>query len=194
MFRNLILALALALVASLPMVAQDSDSQDSHKNDKPFDVRSSVGDLHVGKDATAEKAGLPLYPGARPKHEDDNDPLNFGVLTEAFGFKIIVAKYESDDSPAKVVGFYREKLKKYGKVLECHSQKHGSGVEVNNGDDSDKEKSSKELKCDENSGPVTELKVGVEDNQHVVAVEPHDGDKGSTFAIVYLYTRKKGDI
>ena len=30
----------------------------------------------------------------------------------------------------------------------------------------------KELKCDENSGPVTELKVGTEDNQHIVAIEP----------------------
>jgi hypothetical protein len=189
MFHNPLLALALAVTASLPVVAQDSDSKD-----KPFDVRSSVGDLHVGKDASAEKAGLPLYPGARPKQEDNNDPLNFGVLTEAFGMKIIVAKYESDDAPAKIIGFYRDRLKKYGAVLECHSQKHGSGVEVNSGDDSDKGKDGKELKCEEQSGPVTELKVGVEDNQHVVAVEPHDGDKGSTFAIVYLYARKKGDI
>lgn len=190
MFCNAVPALALALIVSVPMVSQDSNSKD-----KPFDVRSSVGDLHVGKDASAEKAGLPLYPGARPQHEDGNDPLNFGVLTEAFGMKIVVAKYDSDDAPAKVVSFYRDKLKRYGKVLECHSQKHGSGVDVNSGDDSEgKERDSHELKCEEQSGPVTELKVGVEDNQHVVAVEPHDGDKGSTFAIVYLYTRKKGDI
>ena len=43
------------------------------------------------------------------------------------------------------------------------------------------------MKCDENSGPVTELKVGTEDNQHVVAIEPGDAGKGSKFAIVYLY-------
>ena len=35
-------------------------------------------------------------------------------------------------------------------------------------DDKDS-KDSKELKCDDNSGPVTEFKVGTEDNQHVVA-------------------------
>ena len=47
----------------------------------------------------------------------------------------------------------------------------------------------------ENSGPVTELKVGTEDNQHVVAVEPRDGAKGSNFALVYLHTRgKRGEI
>jgi hypothetical protein len=107
--------------------------------------------------------------------------------------KLLVAKYESDDPPAKVIDYYRDKLKKYGKVLECHSQKHGGDVEVN---DSDKDsKDSKELKCEDNSGPVTELKVGTEDNQHVVAIEPRDASKGSTFALVYVHTRgKRGDI
>jgi len=188
MTRQLTLALCLTLVLSLAALAQKSDSQD-----KPLDVRSSIGDLHVGKDADAQKAGLPLYPGARPKHEDDNEPLNFAVLTESMGLKLVVSKYESDDAPAKVIGFYRDKLKKYGRVLECHSQKHGGDVEVH--DDNKDSKGSKELKCDDNSGPVTELKVGTEDNQHVVAIEPGDKGKGSSFAIVYVYSRgKQGDI
>jgi len=187
MFRHLTPALALAVGLTLPAFAQDSGTQD-----KPFDVRSSVGDMHVGKDADAEKQGLPLYPGARPKQEKDNDPLNFGILTEAFGMKLMVAKYESDDSPAKIIDFYRGKLKKFGKVLECHSSKHGGDVEVHDSKDSN---DGKELKCDENSGPVTELKVGTEDNQHVVAIEPRDASKGSTFALVYVHTRgKRGDI
>ena len=187
MFRYLTAALAVAIL-SLPGFAQQSDTQD-----KPFDVQSSVGDMHVGKDADARKAGLPLYPGARPKVEKDNDPLNFGILTESFGLKLVVAKYESDDGPAKVIDFYRDKLKKYGKVLECHSQKHGGDVDVHE-DDKDS-KGSKELKCEQDSGPVTELKVGTEDNQHVVAVEPRDSGKGSTFALVYVHTRgKRGDI
>jgi hypothetical protein len=51
------------------------------------------------------------------------------------------------------------------------------------------------LKCDSDGGPVTELKVGTEDNQHVVAVEPRDSGKGATFALVYVRTRgKQGDI
>jgi len=188
MFHHLTLALALLAALALPVYGQQSDSKD-----KPFDVRSSVGDMHVGKDADAAKQGLPLYPGARPKQEKDSDPLNFGILTESFGMKLIVAKYESDDPPAKVIDFYRDKLKKYGKVLECHSKKHGGDVEAH--DDSKDSKESKELKCEENSGPVTELKVGTEDNQHVVAVEPNDAGKGSTFALVYLRTHgKRGDI
>ena len=202
MFHRLTLSLSLAAIVALPALAQQSDTQD-----KSFDVRSSVGDLHVGKDADAHNAGLPLYPGAHPKRDENNDPLNFGVATEGFGLKLVVAKYESDDAPAKVVDFYREKLKKYGRVLECHSQKHGGDVSMNSDDqdsqeagsknskDKNKDKESKQLKCDSDGGPVTELKVGTEDNQHVVAVEPRDSGKGATFALVYVRTRgKQGDI
>jgi hypothetical protein len=107
--------------------------------------------------------------------------------------KLMVAKYESEDAPARIVDFYRGKLKKFGKVLECHSQKHGGNVDVHDDDKDSKE--SKELKCEENSGPVVELKVGTEDNQHVVAIEPSDASKGSTFTLVYVHTRgKRGEI
>jgi hypothetical protein len=194
MFRHLTFALALSAALTLPVLAQDSNSQD-----KPFDVRSSLGDMHVGKDADAAKQGLPLYPGARPKQETNSDPLNFGILTESFGMKLLVAKYESDDPPSKIIDFYRGKLKKFGKVLECHSQKHGANVEVHDSDhDSDKDSKDspdKELKCEEDSGPGVELKVGTEHNQHVVAVEPENASKGSTFTLVYMRTQgKRGDI
>jgi hypothetical protein len=192
MFRHL--TLALAVVAALPVLGQDSGNQN-----KNLDVRSSAGDLHIGSDADARKTGLPLYPGSRLKTDDENKgQANLSILTEAFGMKLVVAKYESDDAPAKVLDFYRDKLKKYGKVLECHSQKHGGSIDVD--DDSKeskdgKDKDSKELKCDEDSGPVTELKVGTEDNQHIVAVEPGESGKKTTFALVYVHTRgKRGDI
>jgi hypothetical protein len=185
MFRFLTSALALAILTT-PTLAQQSSTED-----KPFDVRSSVGDMHVGSDATAEKAGLPLYPGAQPKHEDNNDPLNFGILTESFGLKLVVAKYESDDPPAKILAFYRDKLKKYGKVLECRTHDRGA-----HSDSHDDEQKSKELKCDgDNTGPTTELKAGTEDNQHIVAVDPRDNGNKTEFVIVYLYSRgKKADI
>ena len=192
MFRHLPLALALFATLTLPVLAQDSQN-------KNLDIQSSVGDLHVGSDADARKAGLPLYPGARLKtgtSDGDTNQANLSLFTEAFGFKLVVSNYESDDAPAKIIDFYRDKLKKYGKVLECHSQKHGGNIEAHDDDNKDsKDKKSKELKCDENSGPVTELKVGTEDNQHAVAIEPRDGGKGSTFAVVYVHARgKQGDI
>jgi hypothetical protein len=191
MNRHLKLTLLVLVSLTLPIFAQDSGNQNKNKN---VDITSPVGDLHLGADADARKAGLPLYPGARLKSDDENkSQANLSVLTDAFGMKLVVAHYDSDDAPAKIVDFYRDKLKKYGKVLECHSQKHGGDVDVRDDDKDDKD--SKELKCEENSGPVTELKVGTENNQHVVAIEPRDAGKGSTFALVYVHTQgKRGDI
>jgi hypothetical protein len=187
-----ILAVALGVAMAIPSFAAQPQNPDSGQ-DKHLDIQSSVGDLHMGNDADARKAGLPLYPGARLRHDEDNgNALNLGVLTDAFGMKLVVAKYDSEDAPAKVVDFYREHLKKYGKVLECHRSKHDGDADV----DVDDDKNSKELKCEgDNAGPVTELKVGTPDNQHVVAIEPRDGRGGSTFALVYVHTRgKQGDI
>jgi hypothetical protein len=186
---HLIVAVAFYFgAASWDMAAQQQKPSDE---DDGFNVRSSVGNLHVGKDADAAKAGLPLYPGARPKQDQDNDPLNFGILTQSFGFKIVVAKYESDDAPEKILAFYRDKLKKYGKVLECHNTNDDSSFDFD-----DDQAHPKELKCEgDNSGPVRELKAGTQDNAHIVAVEPADSKKGSTFTIVYLYKRgKQADI
>lgn len=188
MLRNLTLTAAIVAL-TLPALAQQSDTKD-----KPLDVRSSIGDLHVGKDADAQAAGLPLYPGARSKHEENSDPLNFAILTESMGLKLVVAKYESDDPPEKIIAYYRDKMKKYGKVLECHNhdEKGHAGAHVES--DSD-DRHSKELKCEgDNTGPVTELKVGTSDNQHDVAIEPRDSSKGTKFVIVYVNGHKKGEL
>jgi hypothetical protein len=192
---RLALAAAFAMLLILPALNAQEQQPDNGKKDQNLDVRSSVGDLHMGKDADAHSAGLPLYPGAHPRpDEPDSDALNFGVVTEAFGVKLVIAKYGSEDAPNKVVDFYREKLKKYGKVLECHTSEHGG--EVHADVDDQKEQSSKALKCEgDNTGPVTELKVGTEDNQHLVAIEPGRAGNGSIFALVFLYSRgKQGDI
>jgi len=186
-------AIALIVLAGMNLAAI---AQEESKN-KNLDIQSSVGDLHIGDDADAKKVGVPLYPGAKLKTGDENrNQANLSLLTEAFGMKLIVANYVSGDAPQKVIDYYRDKLKKYGKVLECHTDKHGGDVEVHDDNkDSDKGSGQKELKCDDNSGPVTELKVGTEDNQRIVAVEPGDASKGSTFALVYVHTRSKsGEI
>src|ERR1700685_1011873 len=103
-----ILAVAFGVAVAIPSFAAPPQSSDSGQ-DKHVDIQSSVGDLHMGNDADARKAGLPLYPGARLQRDEDNgDALNFGVVSEAFGIKMVVAKYDSDDAPGKVVDFYRD--------------------------------------------------------------------------------------
>lgn len=184
------LALAAALVFSTHLRAQNADD-----NDKSFDLKSTVGDVHMGSDVNPREIGLPVYPGARLRqHDEQRNSANLALFTSAFGVKLLVASYDSDDESGKIVSFYRDKLKKYGKVLACHSSRHGGNVDINEGgDDSNR---SKELRCEgDDTGDVIELKVGTQDNQHVVAIEPAEKGKGSTIAMVYLHTRgKQGEI
>ncbi len=178
---------ALLLLPARRAAAQNTNSDDQDKN---LDIQ-----LHVGKDADAQKVGLPLYPGARLKHDEENQKrANFALLTGAFGMKLVVANYDSGDAPGKVIAYYREQLKRYGRVLECRTQE--SGGDVHASVHTQESQDSKQLKCDgDNAGNIVELKAGTEDNQHVVSVEPSETGKGSTFALVYLFTRgKQGDI
>jgi hypothetical protein len=199
MFRSIVTRGILAVVIGMAVAylgpAAQGQNQSSNQ-DKHVDIQSSAGDLHVGNDADARKAGLPLYPGARVRHDDENGgSANLSLFTDAFGVKLVVVKYDSDDAPGKVIDFYRDKLKKYGKIIECHTREHGGAHADFNDDENSKDEHPKEVKCEgDNTGPVTELKVGTEDNQHVVSIEPKTGG-GSSFALVYVHTRgKQGDI
>src|ERR1700736_6822052 len=115
---------ALLLLPARRAAAQNTNSDDQDKN---LDLQ-----LHVGKDADAQKVGLPLYPGARLKHDAQNqNRANFALLTGAFGMKLVVAKYDSGDAPAKVIAYYRGQLKRYGQVIECRTKESGGHVHAN---------------------------------------------------------------
>jgi hypothetical protein len=193
LFRVMVAAISSLAISGIPLAAaQNSNSS----QDKHLDIQSSAGDLHLGTDADARKAGLPLYPGAKPQHDENNSNANIGLLTDAFGIKLVVAKYASGDDAGKIADFYREQLKKFGKVLECHTHRSTDEAHADIDDNNDSKHKDKSLKCEgDNTGPVTELKVGTEDNQHVVSVEPDEGHAGTKFTLVYVHTRgKQGDI
>jgi len=103
---------------------------------------------------------------------------------------VVAIEYETNDSPDKLVSYYQEQLKKYGKVLECHTS-HGASY---GGGHHDPNRDSDELKCEgDDHGKTVELKVGTESNQHIVSIEPQA--KGSKFALVFVRTRgKEGTI
>jgi hypothetical protein len=190
---RLTLAPALAILLSLPRSNAQTDNRDQ---DKHLDIRSSAGALHVGNDADARDTGVPAYPGARLRHDDQDknskSSAHLAISTESFGMKLLVVDYDSDDPPSKVIDYYRDKLKKYGKVLECRTSEHGGDIHLNAGKNNSN--GSKEVKCEgDNTGNVVELKVGTQDSQHLVSIEP--SGNGSTFALVYVHTRgKQGDI
>jgi hypothetical protein len=160
--------------------------------DKNVDIKTPVGGIHVSKVADVADTGLSVYPGARPKpQESGHDDKSANVSISGFGFalRVVALQYESDDSPGKVIAFYKGQLKKYGDVLECHSSGHFNM----NMKHSDKSGESHALTCDVDSGSNVELKVGTDENQHIVAVEPEG--KGSSFSLVYVRTHgKEADI
>jgi hypothetical protein len=181
-FATLATLATILLPACSINVKKEQDGQD-----KQVDIDTPVGGIHVSKGASVADVGLAVYPGARLKQNDSdgNDKsANVNISSFGFGLKVVAMEYQSDDSPAKLVAYYKGQLQKYGKVLECHT----SHFEVNP-DIKGSDHESHELTCEGSSGNNVELKVGTKENQHIVAVEP-DG-KGSSFSLVYVRTHGK---
>lgn len=157
--------------------------------DKQVDIQTPVGGIHVSKGANPEDVGVAIYPGARLKQQDsngDDKSANVNISGFGYGLKVVALQYESNDSPSKVVDYYKDQLKRYGKVLVCHTSHMDVGADIK---DEDHENGSHELTCEGKSGVTVELKVGTKENQHIVAVEP--AGTGSTFSLVYLRTHGK---
>jgi hypothetical protein len=168
--------------------------KDNNGEDKKVDIETPVGGIHVSKGADARDTGLPIYPGARQKEEDksgDEKSANVNISAGFFALKVVAVEFLSDDPPEKVTAYYKDQLKKYGAILECHTtNRHGDSgdVDVDVGNDDDK-KASHQLKCEQSNGPTLELKVGTKENQRLVAISPQDKGKGTDFALVYVQTR-----
>jgi hypothetical protein len=188
-------AFAMAFAATLILSACSMNVKKDGEQDKRVDIETPIGGLHVGKNADVRDIGLPVYPGARVKQkekEGEEKSANVNISSSLFGLKVVAIEYESDDSPEKLISYYKDQLKKFGNVLECHTTKHGGGVKMDMGKNSEHHRS-KDLNCEgDNSGRTVELKVGTEDNQHIVAVSPEG--KGSSFALVYVRARGEDTI
>jgi hypothetical protein len=187
LFNALIVAAFFFLLTGCSInVKKDNHGKDE---DKKVDIDTPFGGIHVSKDADVHDTGLPVYPGAKAKtkgdSDDDEKSANVNISTSTFGLKVVAIDYETKDAPAKVTAFYKDKLKQYGNVLECHT----SDKSYTYNGHSDKN-DSEELKCEgNNNGKTIELKVGTRSNQHIVAINPQD--QGSEFTLVYVRLRGK---
>jgi hypothetical protein len=153
--------------------------------EKKVDIRTPFGDVKVNTEVDAKDTGLPVYPGAlrATGSETDKDAANVNLSFAGMGVKVVAIKFRSDDPPAKVLDFYRPKMKAFGgKFLECQQQ---GFVTYGHVDDD------KEITCDKGSheGANVELKAGTPGRQHIVAVKP--SGSGSEFALVYVQKHGK---
>jgi hypothetical protein len=163
----------MLLLSGLSAVAQEASS----------DSGVSIG-FTASKDGSAKDVGLPVYPGARVAQKDsEGDPTaQIALWGGSSGFKLVILKLESGDSPEKIAAFYRGALAKYGKVLDC------TGAHPGNHEQHDKK--SNELTCDDQhdeSGII--LKAGTEDKQHIVGIE----QKAGTTKVHLVYLAAHGD-
>ena len=187
------LLIAIACAAWLTVLACSVNVKDHDGGgNSRVDIETPVGGFHVNEQVDVRDTGLAMYPGARqkPKSGEDKKSANVNISTGFFGVKVVAIEYESDDAPSKVIGFYRDQLKKFGNVVECHTSKMGNDLTVKAGD----KDAHNPVSCKgSDSGNVVELKVGTEDDQHLVSVEP--SGNGSVFALVFVQTRgKEGTI
>lgn len=168
--RRFTLAVAFG---SLWLSACDVKVHDEGK-DKNVDVRTPFGDISVRSSEDGVETGLPVYPGAKPLRDSDQqtESAEIKMGTSFFGLHVAAAKFESNDAPQAIVDFYKDKMGTYGTVIECKG-------------DIDFKDEPKEPVCkEESSSHETQLVAGTEDNHRLVSVKPRGG--GSEFAVVSI--------
>ncbi len=190
-FRCALAFISVSVILLLLPACTIHVKKDESGKEKNVDISTPFGGIHVDKNADARDTGMPVYPGARPKPEDksnDDKSANVNISGMGYGLKVVAVEYESDSTPTSIIAYYRDQLKKYGNVLECHTSGSSASMNYHSGSDP----MSKELTCGPDSGSNIELKAGTEANQHIVSVKP-DGS-GSDFALVYVRTYGKDTI
>ncbi len=160
-------------LGSLWLAACDVDVQGEGKN-KNVDVRTVFGDISVRSSEAGVETGLPVYPGAQPFRDADeeSESADIKMSTSFFGLHVAAAKFESTDAPQAIVDFYKDKMSTYGTVVECKG-------------DINFEDESKQPVCkEESASSETQLVAGTEENHRLVSVKPRGG--GSEFAVVSI--------
>ena len=181
---GIVLAGITALAAN-PLWAQEKERKDTSQ-DKEFSVTvqgpETDAGLIVSAQATAKEVGLPIYPGSTPHREQDKDDdspaAKLGLWGSSFGFRLVILKMESKDTPRKIAEYYQRALAKYGTVLDC-----------TNNVGSQQAKDEKKLTCGDDKPEAGGMlfKAGTAEKQHIVAVQPKGN--GAEFKLLYVEAR-----
>src|ERR1700733_5810718 len=173
----------IVLTGIIPLVVAQEQKDTSKDKDFSVTVQGPNTDagLIVSARATAREVGLPIYPGSTPYKEqnkdDDSPAAKLGLWGSSFGFKLVVLKMESKDTPRKVADYYRKALAKYGTVLDCTNAPP------------QQEKDEKKLTCGDDKPDAGGMlfKAGTAEKQHIVAVQPKGN--GAEFKLLYVEAR-----
>ncbi len=186
--------IGLALLALAGCNAVISKSDDNGKREKSVQISTPLGELKVRKEIDLKELGLTPYPDARMLPDDqnsdgDNNRANVNISTPFFALRVTAAKYESNDTPEKILDFYKKDMARYGKVVPCKGS-NGSGKESNKKESDKDDDFNLKLDCSDIEGDSksTTLKAGEGSSQHIVVIEP----KGKTTQISLVHIRLHG--
>jgi hypothetical protein len=150
--------------------------------------------IHASSQVTPDAIGLPVYPGAKlaTKHGDDDAAFDIGFALGDTRLRMQGISYDSDDSPDRVLEFYRKAMSRYGDVLECdHGHAVGSLSETSSGLRCSDRKGGKTVNVDGrlDSSKDHDLRAGSPDEFRIAGV---DGSsiRSSHFVIMYIKTPK----
>jgi len=170
--KKLTIGMAITLLTAVLGYSVEENQLDKSAKNKEVDIRVPAGSLKMTNKTDGRDLGMAIYPGARLKPDSPADHnssnVNFSVASSLFGLKLVVQKYQSDDSASHIQRFYEKELAKFGAVTKSEG-----GTAVSEGDEEYQ----------------TELKTGSEHNQHIVAIKSLGS--GSSFALVHV--RVQGD-
>ena len=149
-------------------------------------------ELHANSNITASDVGLPAYPGSKLFKGTDSDPaVDMGFTLGDTHFRLVAANYLSDDSPEKILDFYRKPLAHFGDVLECdHGKPVGAIKETRSGlTCSDKQEGHVQVEGNVDSSSDHELRAGSPQKFHLVGIGERQGT-ATHFGLVYIETPK----
>jgi hypothetical protein len=153
--------------------------------------------VHASSEVTPAAIGLPVYPGAKmaAKHDGDDAAFDIGFAFGDTRLRLEGISYHSDDSPDRVLEFYRKALSRYGDVLECDHGRAVSSLSV----------TSSGLRCSDKRGHENlnvdgrfdsskdhDLRAGSPGEFRIAGVDASDV-KSSHFVIMYVKTPKDAD-
>src|SRR5688500_14679923 len=142
---------ALIFLAGCSIKVDEGKDEKGDKKSAKVDISTPLGSLKVREDVDPQDTGLPVMEGARRlRDKGDEHSAMVSIDTDFFGLKVVAASFESDQSPAKVLDFYRGELGKFGKVVECHG-----------GFKDDDNIKSASLECDQGKSHSDEIQLGV---------------------------------
>lgn len=183
---NSLLRLTALGFAAIACLSFSSFAQNSNKS----------AELHANGQATAADVGLPTYPGASPYKEpgSDSSSADLGLTLGDFHFRVIAASYKTDDTPQKVLDFYRKPLSRYGDVLECDHGKPIGALKVAHSGLTCSGDSDNHMQAGSSPDSATdhELRAGTPSKFRIVGIgEPVGGS--TRFGLVFVELPKDSD-